>query len=639
MQLSRTSRSFPSCGGAGLVACVVLGLAISSPARAVINANVLVDAETVRSVMSSMGLGLHTSQYYNNLGNQFLDDRINDVGVTTLRFGGGGYADVYHWSVHQASPWWGDPNQTATINPGNDFASFVMLLDQVDNGRSVVTVNYGSAMKMVGNESVVPDFGGQAKEAAAWVAYANADPSIYGTPNDIVIGVDQQGNDWKSAGYWARLRASTPIEYQTWATDDEVYDAHNLFLAVDRDAPVGVEYWEIGNETFGTGYYSLHGYPGFSADYDYPYDGTSRADRPELSPTRYGQEVVEYSQLMKSIDPTIKIGAVLSTPPDDSWGVNWDNGVLAEAAGDVDFVVVHWYPFAGNNANGDSLLSQVRTKLPRMINGTTPGQDNGNNAGVRDKLAAFGIPDAEIMVTEFNYFNELDPSYENSTEALFVADAYASWLELGVTSVQYLELLTKDFLDDSPDLIPGSAFYGIRMVNQLVSPGESLVATTSTNNDVRIHAALEADGSLGIMIVNANRLEAANVAIDIEGIILEAEASGVLLTDGTNFRRAPAASIVENQLSLSVPQRSIVTYVIPATNVGTPGDFDGDNDVDGDDFLKWQRDGLGPAALLDWENNYGTVLPLSASTVVPEPTSLALVTSVILACLLRMPRR
>jgi len=57
------------------------------------------------------------------------------------------------------------------------------------------------------------------------------------------------------------------------------------------------------------------------------------------------------------------------------------------------------------------------------------------------------------------------------------------------------------------------------------------------------------------------------------------------------------------------------------------GDFDIDNDVDGLDFLKWQR-GFGSTYdandLADWEANFGTVAPLSAvaaATTVPEPTT------------------
>jgi hypothetical protein len=65
---------------------------------------------------------------------------------------------------------------------------------------------------------------------------ANADASIYGTANGIVIGVDQQGSDWKTAGYWARLRASTFGQYQSWAQAGGVFDSFNTFLAINRDA-------------------------------------------------------------------------------------------------------------------------------------------------------------------------------------------------------------------------------------------------------------------------------------------------------------------------------------------------------------------------------------------------------------------
>ncbi len=53
---------------------------------------------------------------------------------------------------------------------------------------------------------------------------------------------------------------------------------------------------------------------------------------------------------------------------------------------------------------------------------------------------------------------------------------------------------------------------------------------------------------------------------------------------------------------------------------GLDGDFDLDDDVDGADFLRWQRDGLSGSALADWEANFGTSLPV-ASTSVPEPSA------------------
>ena len=56
-----------------------------------------------------------------------------------------------------------------------------------------------------------------------------------------------------------------------------------------------------------------------------------------------------------------------------------------------------------------------------------------------------------------------------------------------------------------------------------------------------------------------------------------------------------------------------------------PGDFDGDADVDGADFLTWQRDDALAGGLTEWQGNYGASGSLSASlATVPEPSSLIL---------------
>jgi hypothetical protein len=62
------------------------------------------------------------------------------------------------------------------------------------------------------------------------------------------------------------------------------------------------------------------------------------------------------------------------------------------------------------------------------------------------------------------------------------------------------------------------------------------------------------------------------------------------------------------------------------TNPSTPGDFDGDSDVDGFDFLKWQRGEspivLSAGDLADWESHYGVDAGSWASTSdVPEPAT------------------
>ena len=243
-----------------------------------------------------------------------------------------------------------------------------------------------------------------------------------------------KGNDWKTAGYWAKLRASTPSQYSSWAGADGVYDANNTFLAIDRDAPVGIQYWEIGNENFGTGYYG--GGNGYALNYAVPYDGTNRDDNPALSPAAYGQQVNAFVSAMKAVDPTIKAGAVLATPPGDySWSYAdlndnghkdanepyWNDEVLShtdaglgKVADNVDFVIVHWYPWF---AQGDDagILNAPRTTIPQMIHGTTAGIDSGSNAGLRDSIATWRT-DGDANALEISSLKRTAPvTYRQST--------------------------------------------------------------------------------------------------------------------------------------------------------------------------------------------------------------------------------
>jgi hypothetical protein len=67
--------------------------------------------------------------------------------------------------------------------------------------------------------------------------------------------------------------------------------------------------------------------------------------------------------------------------------------------------------------------------------------------------------------------------------------------------------------------------------------------------------------------------------------------------------------------------------LVETTSTGAPGDFDLDQDVDGVDFLKWQR-GESPSPLSDqdysaWKSGFGTPATPMAATI-PEPAALVL---------------
>ena len=76
--------------------------------------------------------------------------------------------------------------------------------------------------------------------------------------------------------------------------------------------------------------------------------------------------------------------------------------------------------------------------------------------------------------------------------------------------------------------------------------------------------------------------------------------------------------------------------VAPIAGDDDPGDFDGDGDVDGADFLAWQTGAATPADLTLWENNFGTSAAGASTGAVPEPTSICLLSIAgVMGCLRR----
>ncbi len=599
-----------------------------------------VDRNQIIATLPEYGMGVHSSVYDGALRYEGspvfsqLDGALDDVGINVLRYPGGGYADIFHFSTsrgyydggmegHGFTPWWGEEGNYGWMSGKTDFGNFVKLLDATDS-KTVITLNTGGALKYDNpsnpSKLVVPSHGGQPQEAAAWVAYSNADASIYGTPNDIALGVDAEGNDWKTAGYWAKLRASTPSQYSSWATTDGVYDFNNAFLAIDRIDPVGIKYWEIGNECFGTGYYG--GGNGYALNYALPYDGTNRDDNQALSPAAYGQQVNEFVAAMKAVDPTIKAGAILATPPGDySWSYAdlndngrkdanepyWNDEVLShtdtshgKVADNVDFVVVHWYPWF---AQGDDagILNAPRTTIPRMIHGTTTGIDTGSNAGLRDSIATWrtdGDANAlEIFVTETD-----GAGYVPAVDGLFAADEYATFFENGVSNVDWLELHSS-FLDGNNG--PDYAAFGVQAVHLLAEVGDEFVSTTTTESDVRIHASQRADGSVAVMVLNMNTSGTRTVNVSINGSMLS-ENGLMYQTTGDSPLWPFDASNLGNSFSTTIAARTLQLFIIPEMPT-LEGDFNGDGAVDAADYTVW-RDGLGTKYNQDdydvWKANY-----------------------------------
>ncbi|HEX6767430.1 MAG TPA: hypothetical protein VF103_18155 [Polyangiaceae bacterium] len=470
---------------------------------------VTIDLAAVRATVAPNHYGMHSSVYDNALHRDGLSELLNEAGIGLLRWPGGGYTDNYHWSNHTLTPFLDNPDEMRDpdLNPEpgyladrSDFGSFVDVVERF-GGKIMITVNYGT--------NLAGDGPGEPKEAAAWVAYANGDPA-----DERVIGVDGSGNDWQTVGYWASLRASEPE-----AEDDGVN-----FLRIAHPEPLGIEYWEVGNEVFGNGFHEPTSL-GFEMDLHVPYanypdptveddpedDSFGRFGNPLLSGEAYGSGVVSYIEEMKAVDPSIKVGAVLGTPPADTWmsrvpGHYWNDDVLGACGRDIDFGIVHWYPnppSLSNQSDADQnsiyriagLLTYPLTEMPKMVTRLRQSIDEqcGENA-----------ENVELVMTEVGTGVRI-PRRTNGLDlgqamGMFAADMYLTAAELGFVNVDWLELHNGTFLDEAMQA-KGPAFSGIQMAHLLAGPGDRLVTATSSDPMLAVHASVRDDGRIGVLLV------------------------------------------------------------------------------------------------------------------------------------------
>jgi hypothetical protein len=482
-------------------------------------ANVAVDVSDELAVVAPLHFGMHASVYDNALHHPDLPSLLDESGISLLRWPGGGYSDNYHWSNHSMTPF--PDGRSGYLGPGSDFGSFVGMIERAGTA-VMITVNYGSNLQGTGP--------GEPKEAAAWVAYANGDPD-----DTREIGVDGAGNDWHTVGYWAGLRASAP----------EAEDDGRNFLRISRPEPLGIQYWEIGNEVFGNGFHEPND-DGIELDLHVPYPGEGddpdaeefdRFGRPELSGTTYGEGVRTYVEEMKAVDPSIKVGAVLGTPPDDEWWMRrvpeyyWNDDVLRECGMVIDFVIVHWYPQPPNLPNVDfdsienklfrttGLLTYPRTKMAVMA------------SRLRESIATHAEGSAEnveIVMTEVGPGPGLEiPRGRNGEPdrgqalGIFAADTYLAAGEQGFVNVAWLELHNGTFLSEGMHT-KGPAFSGIQIARLLAAPGDRRVAALINKPSLSAHASVREDGRVGVLVINteAPELSARDVSIELTGVTL-----------------------------------------------------------------------------------------------------------------------
>jgi hypothetical protein len=517
-----TRISFPACCRGVATFLVLVSQATAALAY---DATVTVDASQVRATIPTTAYGIHTSVYDNLLNHAHVPARLGDAGITVLRYPGGGYADVYHWSENRTTQFRnsGDRGYIAT---NADFGRFARMVQAVRNGKMMITVNYGSSLQ--------GDSGGEPREAAAWVAYCNG-----AAANAQLIGVDSRGNDWRTVGYWAALRGATPL-----ATDDG-----RNFLRIGHTAPLGCPLWEIGNEVFANGFFKGME---FESDWHAGYGG-ERAGIAALSPNAVGNNVRAFVAAMKAVDPTIQIGIPVSTPPyDDKWGVAWDEGMLRACGDVIQFIAIHDY--VGNYAPPDWKAKDAADVLAKS--GPDRIAEIVGEAHKRvEKYAGPHAAQIQIAITEANA-RPLPPDHEWAN-ALFAANVYAGFLENGIMNVDWLELHNGTFLSADTGGTPNPPYYAIQLVSKMFAPGDAAVKTLSSNSLLDTHAAKKASGAIALLLINTSPRDSANARVNLAGFLPQATGTMHSLDLGTGQLTTRDLTGLGDSFAIEVPAYSI----------------------------------------------------------------------------------
>ncbi len=570
------ARYVPHSGFGPLALLLGLVLVAAAPGYAQLKTKVTVDPSQTKAMVYTTSFGIAAERWDNNAYNPETIKLLQDAGITTLRFpGNGGIDALYHWSTGTiTNPY---TNDRAPAFPREKmFPAVAPVTDTL--GTAIVSVNYGSNQDGSG--------GGEPAEAAAWVAYANGDPA-----STQVIGKDSKGNDWKTVGFWASLRAASPLDKD---------DGYN-HLRIGHPQSFGIMLWTVGNEPWGNGFYGQARTIGSDADNTGKY-GQSAPPEPDLhagkvsdskdwgrhqgnalaSPATYGAAVVDYAKAMKAVDPKVLIGAFVIQPPyandSNQWGRNWNAGLLKAACASMDFSAATFWEGKGappnwvDNVDEEDLLLTARDQMdPNRHYPNEDGLQHDYNLLGRDLVEKYKkfCPSGHLpplVITSLGVSSWL-PAKNPAAPALYAADVIARLLETGAYTVVWspIHALSPSFLDN--DNKPQPAYYGIKMLHQVAGIGDVFVAANSPVDTLTIHAVKKRDGGFGLLLINKNLIQSFAVTVSVTGYNYATKGTrydyGKLTLDaGKNITETPIENLGPT-FTVEVPRYGMTAIVVP----------------------------------------------------------------------------
>ncbi len=178
----------------------------------------------------------------------------------------------------------------------------------------------------------------------------------------ITVNVDGAGATPEEAAAW--------VEYVNGPADSR-YGA--MRAANGHPAPYGVRQWELGNEIFGSWV------------------------RGHVTAEQYAEAAVRYARAMRAVDPSLRFIAVGEGPfPDAPNADAWDSAVLRTAGADIQYLAVHDYTTAAENAKAPDPRAAVMARA---------GAFEADYRHIGDLIHQLAPSrDIKIIVNEWNLF-------------------------------------------------------------------------------------------------------------------------------------------------------------------------------------------------------------------------------------------
>ena len=463
-------------------ACFIGGFIALSLGGLAQNVAIAVDASKLVRTVDERVPGLNAVMWDGLTGSSQTISLLQAADVRTIRIPGGSLSDEYHWrtNTNLANTW--------TWSAG--FNAFVQLITGL-KAQAFVTVNYGT---------------GTPEEAAAWVAYANASDTATANTLNTVIGTDAKGYNWQTAANWANLRAAAPLT---------VNDGMN-FLRMGRASALGLKYWEIGNENYGS------------------WETDEQAVKND--PTTYANRAKDYIAKMKAVDPTIKIGVVVVTSRENASYRNWTPVMLARLkvlGVTPDFVIYHRYeqaPAADQPSNPESdagLLQKAKT---------WPQDAADLRQQLTDYLGAVEGAKVELVVTENNsVYAKTGKQTTSLVNGLFLADSVGNILQTEFNALLWWDLRNGaesgnnnssslygwrgygdyGILNASYDPYP--TYYAMKLLAKFARKLDTVVSATSNNALLTAFAVKSIEGPLKLLVINKDPANPLNASITLTG--------------------------------------------------------------------------------------------------------------------------